>query len=146
MNPGETILGLDFGHHLWVVLSRETADGRVAIANFTTHGQSSTRGLDCAVIRAGEHPYVMRASCVYYRRADLKPLEPLEKAREQGTLRQHAPCSPGLLRRIQDGALASRFTRGLCKRQSAPRWQTFGAWLHRRRTRRSLRTGIGQDV
>lgn len=107
MSPGETIIGLDFGNHLWIVLS-PTNDGEIALVNLTTHGRGPSCGAACTVIAAGEHRFVTRDSCVYFRAAYLNPLAPLTKAREQGTLRQHDPLAPELLRRIQEAALASR--------------------------------------
>lgn len=115
MNPGETILGFDFGNHLWMVLSTPTADGQIALANLTTHGRLSTCGDSCVVVKPGEHPYVVRASCIYYRGALLNPVAPLDGAKARGVLQQHEPCTPELLRRIQDGALASRFVAGAVK-------------------------------
>ena len=115
MNPGETILGFDLGNHLWVVLSTPTADGQIALANLTTHGRLATCSDSCVIVSSGEHPYVVRDSCVYYRGALLNPVAPLDGAKAIGVLQQHEPCSPELLRRIQDGALASRFGAGVVK-------------------------------
>jgi len=42
---------------------------------------------------------------VPYRYALLTPARPLIKAKRQGSLRQHAPCSSSVLRRVQEGAL-----------------------------------------
>ncbi len=106
MKPGETIIGLDFGNHLWIVVSAPTSAGEIALVNLTTHGRGLLCGPACTIVTTGEHPYVTRESCVYYRAAYLNPLAPLLAAREQGALRQHEPLSMELLRRVQDGALA----------------------------------------
>jgi hypothetical protein len=115
VNPGETIIGLDLGNHLWIVISAPTSNGEVALVNLTTHGRSPSCGRACTLITTGEHPYVTRESCVYYRAAYLNPLAPLLAAREQGTLRQHEPLSTELLRRVQDGALAHNMVARIVK-------------------------------
>ncbi len=107
MDPGETIIGLDFGNHLWVVLSLPF-DGVVAMVNITTHGRSPACGEHCTVIQPGEHPFVTRPSCVYFRKASLNPVEPLRAARDQRSLNLHAPFSAELLRRVQEATLESR--------------------------------------
>ena len=115
MNPGETIIGLDFGNHLWIVLSNPTSDGQIALVNLTTHGRGPPCGPACTVLAVGEHPFVTRESCVYFRGAYLNPLAPLIQARTHGTLRQHDALSPDLLRRIQDGALEHRMVARIVK-------------------------------
>ena len=110
MDPGETILGLDFGNHLWIVLSIETDAGLVALANLTTHGRQRICGSGCVVVGSGEHEYPSRDSCVYYRGAILNPVRPLDDARIRGVLQQREPFDPDLLLRVQHGALASRMT------------------------------------
>ena len=110
MLPGETILGFDFGNHLWIVLSAETADGQVALASLTTHGRQRICGSGCVVVRPGEHEYPSRDSCVYYRGAILNPARPLDDAKARGVLDQRAPFDTELLLRVQRGALASRMT------------------------------------
>jgi hypothetical protein len=110
VEPGETIVGLDFQNHLWIVVSAVSREQRVALVNLTTHGRSSACGNHCVIIAPGEHPYVTRPSCVYYRGAYLNPNQPLDDAKASGNLNQHEPFQPDLLLRIQRGALNSRFT------------------------------------
>lgn len=110
MLPGETILGFDFGNHLWIVLSVATADGQLALANLTTHGRQRTCGSGCVVVSPGEHEYPSRDSCVYYRGALLNPGAPLDDAKRRGVLEQREPFVAELLLRVQRGALASRMT------------------------------------
>lgn len=109
MIPGETILGLDMGEHLWVVLTSPNADGLVVVANLTTHGRSPACGPDCIVIAPSDHPWVKHDSCIYFRRADFNPTQPLDLAKAKGTLRQADAFSDALLKRVQEGALQSRF-------------------------------------
>lgn len=97
MIPGETILGLDFGNHLWVVLTPANSVGDIVIVNLTTHGRGLC-GPACTTIAVGEHAFVTRESCVYYRGIMFNPVAPLLQAREQGFLRQHDRVSAGLNR------------------------------------------------
>ena len=106
IEPGETLLEFDFGNHLHIFVSQETSEGFFALVNLTTHGRSSRCSRDkCVIVQPDEHPWVNRPSCVPYRYALMTPARPLIDAKRQGTLRQHAPCSPSLLRRFQEGAL-----------------------------------------
>lgn len=109
MIPGETILGLDAGQHLWVVLTSPDSDGNVVITNLTTHGQSPACGSHCVVIKPEEHAWLKHDSCIYYRRADFNPVQPLDTAKSKGTLNQADPMSDAVLTRIREGALQSRF-------------------------------------
>lgn len=108
MNPGETFRGFDFQNHLWMVLSSATRDGRVAVANLTTHGRARSCGTGCVIVRPGEHPFVVRDSCVHYQKATMAIEELLDDAKERRTLDLHTPLSAEVLRRVQDGALESR--------------------------------------
>ena len=106
IEPGETLLGFDFGNHLHIFVSRETGEGLIALVNLTTHGRSARCGRGrCVIVQPADHPWVHRPSCVPYRYALLTPARPLIKAKRQGSLRQHAPCSSSVLRRVQEGAL-----------------------------------------
>ena len=106
IEPGETLLGFDFGNHLHIFVSRETDYGLIALVNLTTHGRSARCGRGrCVTVEPDDHPWVHRPSCVPYRYALLTPARPLVDAKRQGSLRQHAPCSASVLRRVQEGAL-----------------------------------------
>lgn len=116
MNPGETIRGLDAANHLWVVISDPTTNDLVAVTNLTTHGRSAICSLgDCVIIEPGEHRYVQRHSCLFYRGAYLTPLQLLNQAVARRIFQQHDPFEPELLQRIQQGAIGSRFTSGVVK-------------------------------
>lgn len=109
MKPGETFRGYDLQNHLWVVLSAVTEDGRVALANLTTHGRARTCSKDCVIVQPGEHPFVARSSCIHYQKATLGIEHLLDEAKDKRTLDQHVPLSAGVLRRVQEGALVSQF-------------------------------------
>ncbi len=107
MSPGDTVLGLDPHDHLWIVLSNPV-DGAVAVINITTHRQGCpdpTFHLD-----VGDHPFVIRRSCVRYQDAYMNPLDRLMEAVNRGVFPRREPLGAELLRAVQHGALQSRFT------------------------------------
>ncbi len=110
MKPGETFLGFDLDDHLWIILSGHDTNGLVAVANLTTHGRSAicARGA-CTLVAPGEHKFVRRESCIYYRGATLTSGESLDRTKQRGTLHQSDSLSPELLARVQVGALESEF-------------------------------------
>lgn len=110
MTPGETFVGYDLQNHLWIVLSLPTPRGEIALANLTTHGPSSNCGTHCVIVHPGEHSFVRRVSCIYYRGARLGLTQPLDEAKDRRTLRLREPFSATILRRVQDGALATHET------------------------------------
>ena len=108
MIPGETFFGFDIQNHLWVVLTSHDGKGEVAVVNLRTHGRSPTCNLgDCVVIREGEHEFVTRDSCVYYRKATTTSGDRLNATKQRGTLQQLAPLAAEVLNRVQLGAIAS---------------------------------------
>ncbi len=94
-----------------MVLTAETPDGNVAVANFTTHDLETRRcGERCVVVRPGEHPYPRRDSCISYRHASLTSLEWLGRGVENRTYTMREPLGSQLLARIRQGALDSPLT------------------------------------
>ena len=84
----------------------------MAIANLTTHDPArGDCGERCLVLQPGDHSFVRHASCVYYKRARLRSLAEIGEARERGHLLMRRPLGARLLRRIQEGALATPATR-----------------------------------
>lgn len=106
MNPGDTLLEFDFGNHLWMVVSVDIGPD-IALVSLTTLRPDSDR---TTILRQGDHPYIQHESCVDYRRAVMTPVEPLRAAKADQRPPQHAPLSPELLLRVQEGGLASRGT------------------------------------
>ena len=105
IEPGETLLKQDPRNHLWIVLSTENADGRIAMANLTTYRLGRIDHQDCLLVRPGEHPYIQHDSCIRLQEAKLTRLAEPEDARLRGRLPQHEPCSTELLLRIQKSML-----------------------------------------
>lgn len=113
MTPGATIIGLDQGGHLWIILSAPL-DGGMAVANLTTHTESCFD--DSCHLDVGDHTFVVRRSCVYYRGAFLANAEYLQRAFDEGTFPVREPLSASVLLRVQEGAIRSRFTSKEVKR------------------------------
>lgn len=108
VQDGDTFRGFDAANHLFMVLSRETTDGDVALANMTTHRPTGLcRGRDCLVLMPGEHPFVRHPTCIPYEYALMYAARMLDAQIEAGNLRRDEPLSEALLRRIQQGALAA---------------------------------------
>ena len=109
MNLADTFVNLNPGSpsHLWVVITRPTTQGEIAIVNFTTKRQSSD---DSCVVSVDEHPFVQTETVVAYRFGQIVKDRVLDSGRQHGYLRTHQPVSSELLRRIQQGALASPYT------------------------------------
>lgn len=128
--PGQTVFGLDFGNHLWVVLNAP-ADAMVVAANLTTHGRSRLCSGNCVTIEPGEHPFVARVSCLFFRQAMFVSSGRLEEDRDRRTLQQHVPFSAELLLRVQLGALESRLVtpaaKAAIRRSLPPGWAPAGA-------------------
>ncbi len=108
MNRGETIRGLDFQNHLWVVLTLPDPGDDLLLVNLTSHNESSC-GDHCVVVLESEYTSIQHPSCAYYRGLVFNPRGPLLAARENGSLLQAEPLPAEVLTRIQRGALASRF-------------------------------------
>jgi len=102
VNLGDTILAT----HLWVVCSTPTQDGEAVIFNLTTRRRDSDT--NCVIV-AGEHPFVKKESVIAYERGQLMNVQQWVKAQNLGA-KIYAPVSPGLLFRIQQGALKSDLT------------------------------------
>ena len=94
-----------------MVLTTETLDGDVAVANFSTHDRETRACSEaCVVVRPGEHPYPQRDSCISYRYASLTSLAWLRRGKENRTYTMREPLSSQLLVRIRQGALDSSLT------------------------------------
>ena len=107
IQPGTTFRGFDGPNHLFMILSEETPDHEVALANLTTHRPNGPcRGHRCVILMPGEHPFVRHPTCVPYYYALLYPVRKLAAQLEDGKLHEREPLSESLLRRIQRGALA----------------------------------------
>lgn len=116
IEPGDTIVGLDMGGHIWVVLSQPTPGGEIAIVNLTKHGRPRYADHErCTVVRQSEYSVLQSDSCVYLRAAGMNPLQPLLSDQAAGRLPQQAPLPPAILRRVQRAVLDYRFTQDVVR-------------------------------
>lgn len=92
--------------HLWVVCSKPTTDSRVAVLNLT----SFRDGCDGTCrISAGEHPFVVKETIVAYQHHAMMTREAFDILVSRGWYHPWPDLSAGLLRRIQEGALSSKY-------------------------------------
>ena len=108
--PGDAIIGLDMGGHIWVVLSHPNVDGEIAIVSLSKHGRPKYADHSrCTVVQQAEYPELYSDSCVMPRQANLNPLAPLLADQAKENLAQRDSVSPAILLRIQRAVLGSRF-------------------------------------
>ena len=92
--------------HLWVILTPpKGTPPRVLVANITT---ARTGSDTTCVLVPGDHRFIKTRSVVYYSKAILASPQNLEGAMR--TWGKSYPCSPALLKRIQDGLRGSPHT------------------------------------
>jgi hypothetical protein len=94
--------------HLWVVSSLPTPDDSILAFNVTDR---ATWHDHACIIYPDEHPFIVKESVIAYLRGSLLPKhgEFLEKSLRYQP--RQPPVSEELLKRIQEGALASDFTK-----------------------------------
>ena len=94
--------------HLWIVLTDPAEeDPTVVIVSITTlrHGADQTM-----ILGKGEHPFITRASCVFYADALLVDVRELDSKAKLGHIQMREPCSAQTLANVRAGILASDFT------------------------------------
>ncbi len=67
------------------------------------------------IVQVGDHPFVTRASYIYYRKADIFGSNSLSRNVADGTFQAHQPCSDELFSRILNGFDISEDVRGKVK-------------------------------
>ena len=92
-----------------MVLTAESADGEVVVANFTTHDPDirPTCDANCLVVQPRDHPYPRHDSCIFFQGAMLTSNQSLQVGVAEGVYDPQAPLSPALLDRVREGALES---------------------------------------
>jgi hypothetical protein len=108
VNVGDTFLNLNptSDPHLWVVIAGPTSDGLVVMVNCTTKRTISD---DACILEVGDHPFIEHESTINYRMGQMVSDEQLDSWRQRGILQMRKPVSPGVLQRIQEGALDSQY-------------------------------------
>ncbi|TAK21236.1 MAG: hypothetical protein EPO26_14980 [Chloroflexota bacterium] len=106
MNVGDTFINLnEQSHfHLWFVVTQPGADGNVVILNLTSQKEFSDTTCQMVV---GDHPFVTRASVIYYHGARLVPANSLDEWLRRGVLEARPAARPALVARIRAGVFAS---------------------------------------
>ena len=109
MTPGYTFLDRHPAHgtHLWVIVATPGTD--LLAFNFTTRRPGRHCDTSCIVL-VGEHSFVRHETVVEYRRGIFGPQKAWEDLVRLGAARSSDPVSATLLLKIQQGALASKFT------------------------------------
>lgn len=99
------------GDHLFAIATPACAAGLHVIVNITSVPDEGNFYDDTCVIEAGEHPFAKQPSYAYYGMADIQAAERLTRMVEGWVYRKHDDMSDALTQRIEDGILASRFTK-----------------------------------
>ena len=94
--------------HLWVIATEPNKDGQFAIVSLTSLKGNKDQTV---VLRDGEHPFIKHDTCVHYSATDIIDSTMLEAQLACGEARLHHNLSADLLKLVQDGFLASTFTK-----------------------------------
>jgi hypothetical protein len=95
--------------HLWIIITDPEPHNNLSIiVNVTTLRSHSDTTV---VLKAGDHPYIVHDSCMFYADARLTRPSEIEKAINLGVCRKRQPCSDALLERIKKGLLTSEQTK-----------------------------------
>lgn len=122
MDCGDTFLFPLHGSrkaHLWIVVTQPDEAGLCVIVMVTTLRADRDQTL---ILRSGDHPFIRHDSVVSYGDAQIIDARGVESAIARGEAARKERCSPGTLRLIQDGLLASPFTRPKVLRFCRDRW------------------------
>lgn len=109
INPGRAFIGLDPRRHLWFAISRQTPDARIVMANITTHWPDDPDHKACRIVGERDHEWVQHDSCLYPKGVAFFSTAKLEQDLRTGSIEQHNPASPALLRKLQLAALESPY-------------------------------------
>jgi hypothetical protein len=94
--------------HLWIVLTEPQApDFLCVIVNLT---RQQPRSDNTVVLRPTDHPFINKDSVIRYGDALIVDGRDLDGFLKKHTAKGLDRCSPDLLKRILDGAIASPFT------------------------------------
>lgn len=101
----------DYKHLFAIAVGPEQLDGHgarphVIMVSVTTVKPEYPHDPAC-VIRAGEHPFIVHDSYVYYRDPRVESVDHVEKMVLTSVWQERDPCSAELLQRIRAGLLSS---------------------------------------
>ncbi len=108
MKVGDVFLNLDPGSpaRLWIVIAPRASQVAIVCLSPLELDSDTT-----CIVTEDEHPSVEDECIVRYRFAKFVEAQTLDKAHQGGYIVMKESCSNHLLRRIQEGALVSDFTR-----------------------------------
>lgn len=116
--------------HLWIVITEPEAETSNAVCvNVTTRNRYSETTV---VLAPGDHPFINHDSVINYRDARKLNLAQVyevltTKMPQRFAFGIYDPCSPQLLKRIQDGLLASPHAANGIKECCKNRWKVTAA-------------------
>lgn len=101
------------GEHLFTValgpkkLPGYGSEEQVVIVSFTSIRPGLPHDEACEVTN-GDHPFIVRESCIHYREPRIYPAKVVQDKVESGEWRSHEPCSEELMRKVLDGFRKSK--------------------------------------
>ncbi len=106
--------------HLWIVVTDpEPQTNFCAIVSITTLRNSKDQTV---ILRIGDHPFIRHDSTIFYGDAMILDARRLDAEIMAGLAIIRERCSPQTLKLVQDGVLASPFTRPKILRFCRDRW------------------------
>jgi hypothetical protein len=124
MHCGDTFLmpapGGPVTPHLWIVVAQPDPRTHLcAIVSVTTLRNSKDQTI---ILRPGDHPFIRHDSAVFYGDAMIVDARRLDAEIAAGLALKREICSQATLKLVQDGVLASPFTRMKVVRLCRDQW------------------------
>jgi len=125
MNCGDTFLmpapGGMATPHLWIVVTQPDVETHLcAIVSVTTLRNSKDQTV---ILRPGDHPFIRHESTIFYGDAMIVDVRRLQAEISAGLAVAREKCPGATLRLVQDGAVASPFTRPRFLRFCREQWR-----------------------
>ena len=113
MKRGDTFVNVNEGSnsHLWIVCI-EFSDGSIMMFNLTSLENAADA---TCVVHVGEHPWVIKDSAIEYERAKLLDPRKISVLEAINCMERQGTATEELIRKILEGAMASRETAGTFK-------------------------------
>src|SRR5690348_12699587 len=93
--------------HLWIVITEpQPPDFQCVIVSLTDRRKKPDQTV---ILQPGEHPFITKESIIWYGDARFADARWLDELVRRGTAKLRDPCTPDLLKRIQEGTRVSRF-------------------------------------
>lgn len=106
--------------HLWIVVTQPAPESHsCAIVSVTTLRYSKDQTI---ILRPGDHPFIRHDSTVFYGDAMIVDARRLDAEIAAGLALKREACSRAILKLVQDGLIASPFTRPKVLRFCREQW------------------------